>query len=117
MVREFVDEVGVDKHVEGNVKASRTENTASTSSFGAEGNAIEGVALGVGIFVEAGRGRTVVGSEVLVGLRPYFVDTVEDSLALEFVKALDGILGVDSKALGDVGTCQVCHDFRTAAVA
>jgi hypothetical protein len=63
------------------------------------------------------RGRgTIVDGEVGVGLRPVGGNTVEDSLAMEFVKTLNGVLGVDSVAMGNKGAGELGHDLRPATI-
>ena len=51
---------------------------------------------------------------MFVGSRPDGIDTVEDSLALELVEALDGVLGIDGVALGNESADKVGHAFRAA---
>jgi hypothetical protein len=117
MIVKLVEEVLVDEEVEGNVEASRAENTAGARALSTERDTEDGVVLSIEVFVEAGGRGAIEDGEVLVGFRPNAVDTIENGLAVEFVEAFDGILGVNSIAFGNKSASEVGHDFGTTTVA
>ncbi len=94
VVREFFDKVLVNEVVEGDVKTSRPEDTASSGALGAKGNAVGGVAFIIFVGVEAWGHRSIEGGEVVVGLGPDGVDTIEDYV-LHYMDLFDR-LGLDT---------------------
>jgi hypothetical protein len=117
IVLELRGKVLVDKVVEGDIKAGRSKHAARTGAFSAPWHTIDGVALRVIELVDTGGSRPVVGGELLVGLRPFSVDAVKDSLSLELVEALDGILGADSISHSHMRAGYVAHAFGPTPVA
>jgi hypothetical protein len=106
----------VDKVVKSNVEASRAQDTPGARAFGAEGDTEDGIPFSIMVLIET-RGRgTIVDGEVGVGLGPVGSDTVEDGLAMKLVKTLDGVLGVNSVALGNQGAGELGHDLGSATI-
>jgi hypothetical protein len=116
VIIELGEEMLVDKVVKGNVEASGAKDTSSASTFSTKGHTVDRVVLSIEVLVEAGGRRAIEDLEVLVGLRPLAIHTIDNSLTVKLVEALDGILGVDGIASRDEGAGELGHDFRTATV-
>jgi hypothetical protein len=110
----FADEVLVHEVVQGDIKPSRPKHTPSTCTLSAKGDPVHRVTFSIGELVEAWGWGSIVSSEVLVGLGPQGIHSVEDSLSLELVETLDGVLGVNGIAKCDVGAGKVGHAFRSS---
>jgi hypothetical protein len=110
----FADEVLVHKVVQGDIEPSRSKHTPSTCTLSTKGDPVHSVTFIIGELVEAWGWGSIVSGEVLVGLGPQGIHSVEDSLSLELVETLDGVLGVNGIAKCDVGAGKVGHAFRSS---